>query len=738
MPNNLDLIDQYITRRQKSKRDLLLMVIISGLLMNRYNLTNTAAYFVNASTNLVGNTTGYATSGYLNQQEGYYLISRCAAEKYFNAHVFNGLHISNFNFSIRYPASLRSNRPGSIRYMITRLRDLYADLQRQDDTHYYYDIGFPDHTFLIVKYNNNFRLIQSWMLKYQLENLKFDDDIHYNLPRFFILLLLYTSYVCIRQSYNIIQLIRNIFICNNIQAKEYLKEFKFLYQMIFSKELHLTNDTFNLYIELGSENYLCPNNAVVRNSNFYISKYSFNPQRVMGTYQTLYNDVIVNRNYFGNFPNVYRFFINRIGRKNRYTLANNNSTVNIPDGIKEIVNYNVYPYVKKDHNYDSLLLSYILSNYNIKIDTDSYLEYLIATALKKRVRDNLLVRLHNTRPIRSPEQTILSIYENNQMQYFGGEGFKNDVKTVNKNDPTKKMLNLLKLNEKEEYDEKEDDKKSEEIEVKLMNNLIKLSNLAKLKDNSNKPEKIEYLELYSKFNTSMNTLEKLIKSGNIYQEFSDSDFNKKIDSDSMANLKKLYLTLKTRICIHIKDYVRANLDSVFGSLDTTKQHALVIKWFLTKPEFTQIMSSIITNSRTEFFSFLSENVFGQDEIIEGFYDESTKEQIRILNNFDLVKFISDNKEKILSATNTIQIPSSDSISKIEAYEQELFDISLDKFSNQVITKYVLPLISSNTTSDKFDSLLALSMFNAENAGKKYTSELLDSEVIMFGSLKNSK
>ena len=78
-----------------------------------------------------------------------------------------------------------------------KIKDIYNDLKSIDNKHYYYDIGFNDHTFIIAKYNNNFRIIQSWMLKYQLENVIFNNDIHYSFPRFITLLFIYQYYMCI-------------------------------------------------------------------------------------------------------------------------------------------------------------------------------------------------------------------------------------------------------------------------------------------------------------------------------------------------------------------------------------------------------------------------------------------------------------------------------------------------------------------------------------------------------------
>lgn len=714
MPNRLNLIDRYITHRQSTRLDLLLMVIISARVMFNFVNAPIVRYLTNASTNPTRAGPGYATSTFLNQQLGYYLISRCASEKIFNAHVFRGVRVDNFDFAA-YGPPLQGNQPGSITHVISRLRDFYTDLKQQDNTHYYYDIGTGDHTFLIVKYNNNFRLIQSWMLKYQLENVKFNNDIHWEFPRFIVLFMLYSYYSCINQIPSIFTLIRNLFACNNIQAKEYLNEFKFLYEMIFSKELHLNNNTFNLYVELGSEDYLCPNKATNIPVQLTIRKYSFDPTQVMGTYQTLYTNVITNRIYLANYPNVYRFFTAKLGIRNYYLLANNNSTVTIPNAIKEIVNYNLYPYVRRDQKYDSLLLSYVLTNYNVDTDVDNYLNYVIRTAFTKNERDNLIVRLNNTTPLPTPEQTIQLIYNSSGMSYFGGAEMSEETKAL---ETKHNLANLANLAETHKSD--------------------KLVNLVKLIDKEN-PKKIEDLESSWAINENlMNNLDNLLKTNKIYQPFTKLDFNENFDFETKNKLNELFQTIKNQVIAHINGYVRIEFDGALAGLDTSQQYMLIINWFLTKPVLAQVMTQFINSSRLEILEFISHVVFKDtEEIIEGFYDQSLKEQIRIINNFDLVKYIENNKEKILFGMERAMIPPpiTSTIEKVQLYEKDLDQVFKDKFTNKIVVDYVMPLISRKKTADKFDSLLAISMRNTDESGKLAVTELLDNEVVLFGKTK---
>lgn len=716
MSNRLNLIDRYITHRQSSRLDLLLMVIISARVMFNFVNAPIIRYLTNATTNPTRSGPGYATSAFLNQQLGYYLISRCASEKIFNAYVFRGVRVDNFNF-VAYGPPLQGNQPGSITHVLSRLKSFYMDLKQQDNTHYYYDIGTGDHTFLIVKYNNNFRLIQSWMLKYQLENVKFNNDIHWEFPRFMVLFMLYSYYSCINQIPSILTLIRNLFICNNIQAKEYLNEFKFLYEMIFSKELHLNNNTFNLYVELGSEDYLCPNKATNTPVQFTIEKHSFDPTQVMGTYQTLYTNVITNRTYLANYPNVYRYFTAKLGIRNYYILANNNSTVTIPNAIKEIVNYNLYPYVRRDQKYDSLLLSYVLTNYNVNTDIDNYLNYIIRTAFNKNARDNLIVQLHNTTPLPTPEQTIQLIYNNSGMAYFGGAKKLEETETKHLANLAN-LTNLTNLTETHKSD--------------------RLVNLAKLINNET-PKKIEDLESSWAFNEIiMDNLDNLLKTNKIYQPFTNLDFNENFDFETKNKLNELFQTIKTEVIAHINGYVRIEFDGALAGLNTFQQYMLIINWFLTKPVLSPVMTHFINSSRLEIWEFISHVVFKDtEEIIEGFYDQSLKEQIRIINNFDLVKYIENNKEKILFGMERAMIspPITGTIEKVQLLEKELDQVLTDKFSNKIIADYVMPLISRKKTADKFDFLLAISMKNTDESGKLAVTELLDNEVILFGKTK---
>jgi len=255
----------------------------------------------------------------------------------------------------------------------------------EDNKHWYYDIDFDDHTFLIAKYNNNFRIIQSWMLKYQLENIVFNNDIHNSFPKFITLLFINQYFFCMRQSINLIQMIKNVFECNNLQAKQYLNEFKNLYCLLFSKELHISGNTFNLYVELNSEKFLCQN----FNIKIKIKKHEFDPDLVIQKYQALFNDTILNE--IKKYPKLEMFYQTKLGVK--YPFYSLTQQVIIKNNVSQILNYHIYPYLSRDHHYDSQHLNYMLKNYNIQLDTNQYLENLIKLAIFKFIKLLILKKL---------------------------------------------------------------------------------------------------------------------------------------------------------------------------------------------------------------------------------------------------------------------------------------------------------------------------------------------------------
>lgn len=667
--NNLKLIDEYIIRRKGNKiQDLLAMIITSAKVTDPLLYTHNFDAINIPVRNI--NTPGYNINGLYNNDMGYYYITRCYSEKIFNKEVFKGTLIENLSFN---------NSLTNINNTILSIKNIYNNLISNDDRYYYYDIGFSDHTFIIVKFNNSFRLIQSWMLKYQLENIIFDNDIHYSFPKFITILFIFQFYKCNRGRYNILTLIKMVFECNNLTAKQYLIEFKKLFIMIFSKELHIHGNMFNLYLEQESEKYLCPdNNSMYIN----INKYCFNPVNVMKDYDDILKNIIDIE--LKNFPLVNDFYTNKMNVI--YPFYDINSEVIISESIKEIINYNIYPYLFKDHHYDSIVLNYIISNYNIKLDSQSILSKLISLAKLKNTRDTELVKMSHTE-IYNQKKTILSIYKKINMEQFGGVNFNN-------------LTNLINL-----YT-------GQKIEKKLT---LKLFNIMQIIENNIKD------------NIIFNSINKL-------KIFENNEIN------------QIYLNIKDNIIKIINDYIRVTFKTLLSKLNITQQLILIIKFYLTDSNLKPILSEFINMFKRKFYDFISEII--KTEIIPNFYKVSYNEQLKLLNDHNIINSIDMNSKIIIDVLDKISFKLPNEIDKINIYQCEISDISNDRISDIIIINYVLPKLSNpdfikkneygnyiNKDTDKLKILFAIKTHTKSESGIKYIDNILESEILFCGSLK---
>lgn len=668
--NNLKLIDDYIIRRKGNKtQDLLAMILTSAKVVSSdLNILS----FANINNNVrVIDIPGYNINGLHNQNFGYYYITRCLSEKIFNKEVFKGTNRESLSFN--YPVT---NMNDTILSIII----IYNNLISNDSTHYYYDISFSDHTFIIVKFNNSFRLIHSWMLKYQLENVIFDNDIHYSFPKFITILFIFQFYRCNRGKYNILSLIKNVFKCNNLEAKQYLIEFKKLFIMIFSKELHIHGNMFNLYLEQESEKYLCPNNLSMY---INIDKYYFNPVNIMKNY----NDILKNSIDIEliKYPLLNEFYTNKMNVI--YPFYDINSEVIISESIKEIINYNIYPYLFKDHHYDSIVLNYIISNYNIKLDSQSILSKLISLAKLKNTRDTELVKMSHTE-IHNQKKTILSIYKKINMEQFGGVNLT-------------KITNLTKL-----YNEK-----------KIENNLtLKLLNV------------MQIIEDNIKDNTIFNSINKL-------KIFENNE------------IKQIYLNIKDNIIKIINNNIRVIFKTLISKLNITQQLILIIKFYLTDSNLKPIMSDFINMFKRKFYDFISEII--KSDIIPNFYKVSYNEQLKLLYDHNIINSIDINSKIIIDVLNKISFKLPNEIDKINIYQSEISDISNDQISDIIIINYVLTKLSNpdfikknneygnyiNKDNDKLKILFAIKTHTKSESGIKYIDNILENEILFCGSLK---
>ena len=725
--SKLNLIDNYIIERKNNKtNDLLTMVLTTAKLFGtRFNKP------VDKS---LGNKSGYNTLGLCNHEYGYYYITRCGSEKAFNSYIFNGRASGNakgnqlmdFSFTGKYPPSHDINKESSFPKIIKKLKNIYIDLKSNVNEHYYYDIGFNDHTFIIVKYKNNFRLIQSWMLKYQLENIIFDDDIHYSFPRFITLLFAFQYYKCMKKSIDIINIICKVFVCFKLQAKQYLSEFKYLFMMIFSKELHINGQTFNLHLEKGSENSLCPDPE--KEESIRIIKYKFDPDKVSGDYNITLQDVLTKR--LSKYPKLENWYRTKMGvRYPFYDVIN--PQVNIDDNIAQIINYNIYPYLSRDHNFDTIILNYIIKNYNIKLDSKSILEKLLALADLKNKRDSELVKMQNTM-IRNIDKTVLSIYANLGMEQFGGDG--NIVHQKKFEDVQYSLDNLKLLNDKQGIKEVED----EQYSLQNLKLLYDKQGIKEVEDTNLKnlalllSKKIEKNDEYIMIEILMANIEQNIINDKIFEPFNKTDLTKKLNEADVIFATRMYDTIKNSVIQLINSHIKITFEALLSKLNVSEQLVLITRLYLVNQTLRPILTEFINKSKREVYDFISE-IIGHD-IIENFYSFSYSRQVNLVEQFDIIECINKNKEIILKVLNKIEFKLPDEMYKITTFQNEIIDINKNNVSDKIITNYVLPIISSSTESNKLQTLIALKICTKSESGINYIDTVLDNEIMFFGKM----
>ncbi len=701
--SKLELIDDYISERKRNKEnDLLALLVISVKIMYSTDFER-KNYFKNLGGKLA-KPNGYDTAGFSNQDYGYYYITRCYSEKIFNMEMFGKNLKLDLGFVGTNPAPKNNTHPKSISSITKKLKDIYQDFLLEDNKHYYYDIAFDDHTFLIAKYNNNFRIIQSWMLKYQLENVVFNNDIHNCFPKFITLLFINQYYLCMSRSINLITMVRNVFDCNNLQAKQYINEFKYMYCLIFSKELHINGNTFNLHVELNSDKYLCQSFDI----NVRIKKHEFEPDKVLQTYQKISFDAL--RNEIKKYPALESFYRTKLGVQ--YPFYNINQVVNINDNIRQILNYHIYPYLIKDHHYDSQHLNFMLKNYNIQLDSKNYFEKLIKTALAKYQRNTKLIKMRNSR-ISNKTETVLQIYKTYRMEKNGGQA--TSIYETNSTLPNlANLANLAKLAETN------------------TTNLTKsqLANLTKLAVQIIpilSQKKIEVFDLYKNYIELMSSTEDKLTNNKIYIPFDKLNLTEVLNTTEKQNATMLYEQTKNNIIMEITNHIKVTLQQLLGKLDISEQLVTIVKLYLVEPELQPVLSEFINNSKREVFDLVSEIL--SKNIISGFYNQSYSQQKIALEGFNLIEVIVSNKTEILEVLTGITFSLPDEINQIRQYQFDITNVKENKFSDKIIVNYMLPIISGKPNNEKIQTLMGINLNTHDTTGIKYVNSLLDNEII---------
>lgn len=691
----LAFIDNYVKIRKDTKLlDSLAMILTS----NRFKkISDMSIKF--------GKRTGFNTFGLLNNTYGYYYISRCYSERVFNEQNFKGTLIKSFQIN-------KNNKKG----VIKRLTQIYNDLIESDNKYYYYDIGFNDHTFLLIKYNNNYRILQSWMLKYQLENNIFNYDTFCSIPKFMVLLFAYNYHRCtyerkstlnrqetfdIQHMNDLIDIIKGVFRCNNLQAKQYLNEFRILYQYYFSKELHIIPGTviFDLDIEEKSENYLCPSFDL----NIRLNKYDFNPDNILKNYNQTVRAAKAQLRTIQH-RQIARYYKSKMGISIPY--YNLRNIVNLSDSIKKLIINSGYSYLSRDHHYDSIMLNYSLKNYTIVNDSDNILQKLITLASLKYSRDISLVQFKNSR-IRNKNKMIDHIYDFNRINQIAGGG--TDLigsLPIKISSPIVKHIS------------------TQQQMVEIVRKLDELQKIEKMK---------EYHRLIQIIMDNIVNTNDLITKQLLAPEFSSLDLTSYVRPEELPYFKTHYETIKSKTIESISLDISKLFSLYLSKLNLNQQMFVVIKMFLENKSLESLTTSIINSRKIDFFKFIRRVT--QTEIIAGFGKLSLKNQIESVSWFNLINFITENKAKITESFSAINFKGSDELGQIEQIYEDICQMIKNEIPVNVIIKYIFPIISKNTEQTKTIILLSLALYGGTNC-KNYINGLLDNEIFIFGKTDN--
>ncbi len=707
---NLNLLDEYIeTRKINGHMDLTTLLVTvendSGVDTDISTYSRRVIYDSTLGYNLKKLT-------FTNNSMGYFYITRCYNERLFNEIVLKKTIPNN-----DYPVNLTVIFSSGEVNVISKLKKIHTDFKIMDNKHYFYTVDISEHTFIIVKFNKDFRIIQSWMLKYQLENNIYNDDFSFSVPKFIILLFINDYYMSkkLNDKNKLIYIIKEVFQCNNLQAKEYLEEFKINYMYVFSKELHYFlpgSDIFSLDLELDSEKYL----GITRNSEIELLKYKFNPNEIM----SVYNDLITDTNDILSSSESHRevreYFRQRMGTTIPFYRLTNRA--NAPEKIQNIIKNITYPYARKDHHYDSLVLTTIMKNYTIISDKSNILNNLVNLASLKNIRDmNLVNAINNIHNITDFTAKLLDIYHRNNLGQIGGAEPNEYIHQANSN-----FSNLAKLST-----DKNIENKNTDASVSKIINLTKLS--AKLSDVKNK--KIEKNRNYQFKNKIIMNINNKISNGQILPMFSNINvFKGALTPDEIIELNSNYLQTKEKILRILHGQLEANYAKAVKSL--SKPHIIIttLKLYLEHAEIKSLVGKIISMRKKEYMNMIQ--TLTGTKIIENFGTYSIKKQNKLLEDLNLIEQIEANKQIITTKINQMFLEIASKIQeKLFPIYKNLSDI--EKTSNNTIPLDVLiefgfSTLSNLTDLEKFKALVALET-NGGDEINGYIDNLLDSEVI---------
>jgi hypothetical protein len=261
-----------------------------------------------------------------------------------------------------------------------------------------------------------------------------------------------------------------------------------------------------------------------------------------------------------------------------------------------------------------------------------------------------------------------------------------------------------------------------------------LQNSPKNQEANTKSEKIDFFKDYNNINLLMDNLENKISSNKIFKQFSELDLNMVLNNEEKREVSNIYNYTKNKIIKVIIDHIKITFGILLSKLDTSQQLVLILKLYLSNQNINFFLVDFINNTKKEIYDLIYELL--NTDIIPKFYDLSYIEQVKLLNKLDIIKIINENKKSILNALSKIEFELPNEIEKINAYQTEISDIHDNKISDKIITNYMLPIISSDTETEKLKTLMAFRMNTSSETGINYLTNMLDSEIIFFGQVNN--